>query len=146
MIFSDSKSHNIIDNIKVHLPSPNISPNNTQLENIAKLITNIDALLTSIFPDELATNNSELQEALAVVRATTKQQIVKQLSDTMGLSEYIKADEMSAAKINEMLGMREMLTNIKRAIEDVDRLITKKDNADTMVTPSTEPSDQDTNF
>ncbi len=109
---------NIIQNIEVGLPAPNISPDKAQYEIFTDYVRLISELVDNLFPAELTGTDSELSDTFNTIKAFFKANITKQFTTSTGLSGAFDLPTMEEFVLDnsaELKNILKVLRNQKAA-------------------------------
>lgn len=109
-IFTD-----IIDNLTLTLPSPNISPDKSQMEELDARINLINNVANAVYPDQIA--DSEHQETIATIRATVISDAIMKYIELFGTSMAINLPNLDEGLFKNTMFNKQTLLNIKRMLD-----------------------------
>jgi len=80
---------NVIKNITISLPAPNIAPDKAQFEIFQEFMTTLTTAIDNIYTDDLAGDDSDATNGLRILKANIKSNIAKDFANQMGIDTTI---------------------------------------------------------
>lgn len=124
----------IIKNLSIILPSPNISPDKAQMEELEIRINLINNIVNAVYPDTLA--DSDTQESLAQMKSVIVSNTIKQYINAFGTTMAISLPDLDETLFKDTMINKQTLINIKKMLDT-----NKNINEGTSTEPS--PDDDD---
>jgi hypothetical protein len=112
----------IINNIRFTLPAPNLVHDKAGFEEINEYITIISTILDNLYPDEMVAN-TELGEAIKVLRASLKRNILQEHISKNTLLSSINFDGLSDINITDSVSVTQKMLNLKNALDNVVKVL-----------------------
>lgn len=128
---SDDLIREVIEGITISLPSPNVAPDNAQLDTVEKLLDNVDKLVTMGLPDDFAGDNQDIGRVLTMSRAVAKVSIAQSLFKTLGFGDMV-IPTPNELDLGSILNYRTSLTNAAAAVNQADKIFVKAMGKDTL--------------
>ncbi len=119
----------IIDNIKVNLPSPNISTNKAHVKEISEFNSAVDTILNGLYPDEiLQDSGSDAKTTYTAMKALIKQQMMRAFIESVGFQGATDIPSFEDLDIDPLHKVLQQVFNVKIGLANqVDALKLKKD-------------------
>jgi len=125
---NETELHNIIDNISVSLPAPNIAPDKAGFENFESFHDIIDKLVDNIYSTDLVDRDSE--EDLNKLKAFMKNRMTRQYLVNSGFNNVIDVPDITDIDTGDLIDIYRTISNTKKRIEKMNELHKGKSDED----------------
>lgn len=115
---TEQEFDDLIKSISATLPKPNIAPDNAQFEQFRTFVDTLTNAIDQVYGEDLASNDPEALEALAVVKASMKTNLLTRYMQTMGLSEGIEFPTIENSVGSDIFNVRQFLINLKKGLDE----------------------------
>jgi hypothetical protein len=113
----------VINAIHVKLPSPNVAPDKAQFEELTAFIDAIDKLIESVYNEEIASGNAELQDTIKSIRSAIKAQIISKYTQLIGVTGSFVLPDMTQEIPEDVLKILQSVLNVNKGIKDQYKLL-----------------------
>ncbi len=105
--------HDIIQNLTVTLPAPDIAPDKAQFEEFTLMMSSLDTALASVFDDALDGNTDNV---MATLRALVKSTMARDYMKRVGLTSDIDFPGFDGNLTEQLIGFKQFLANLKAGV------------------------------
>lgn len=112
---------NIIKNIQVGLPAPNIAPDKAQYEIFSDYVRLINELVDNLFPPEMVSNDSDLSDTFGSIRAFFKATITKQFTTNTGLTGAFDLPSVEEFVFDNQQEIKKLIRVVRNHKSGIDR-------------------------
>jgi len=125
---SDTRSivNDIIQNIQVTLPSPNILPNKAHYRELREMLDVFDTIYDRLYNRDMYSIDSTLSEYITSIKALAKRDTIKEYISKSGLSDYINIVDFEDEINTNVLDVQQYLSNIKNMSDKLKELLENK--------------------
>ena len=123
----------VIDNISTNLPTPNISPDKAQYEELNNFLTSMETILNARFPNEMMPNeDNETQYAMQLLRAFYKSQMVSEYLNKIGTGNIIDVPDVSdiSEHMATISNTYQTILNFNKLLKDMKGVLTPSPEGD----------------
>ena len=117
-----NKLMEVIAAVEINLPTPNVSMTKAQYEEIQSYMDAVANMVEKIFPDDMASGDSDAQSQLSALRAVIIGNILREYMDKIGFHEIASIPTTDEALTDDMIDSVTFLLNAKRRIENMAKL------------------------
>jgi hypothetical protein len=103
----------IIDNIRVTLPSPNIVPNKAHYRELREMLDAFDTIYDQLYNRDMYAMDSSLGEYITTIKSIAKRDTIKEYIRKSGLSDYINIADFEDEINTKVLDVQQYLLNLK---------------------------------
>ena len=108
----------IMNNVRVHLPSPQIVVDKTQFEEIRNFTSNLDEMANQLFSqDIIPSDDSTAQTAMTVMRAKWKRDQMLKFIERVGTFSMVDVPEMEDVELTEILDYIQVFQNFAAGLQ-----------------------------
>lgn len=96
----------VIENISISLPAPNLAPNKAQYDIFQDLTTSLNGVIDNLYPDQImATDDQDGSNGLTVLKSFIRADMTKNLLQHMGMDVGLNIQELDEFLINNRENM-----------------------------------------
>jgi hypothetical protein len=108
----------LINQLSIALPKPNIAPSKAQFEALDAMITSITNMVTAIFPDDLAGGDDSLSPVIRMLRAKFISTNIRAYLDTSGISGVDVPETNFASMLKDVAQLMDGLKNVEAMLKE----------------------------
>ena len=122
----------ILDNIKVTLPAPNVSPDKAKYEELNNIIDIIDTIVERNFPEDLiiALDDDTVKDTLMAMRADTSRRMVRSAISQVGPTSMLDMANIDDVKFEDIRDVNLMVKNYSKGIKNLHDALSASDDVD----------------